>query len=162
MSHMAKRALTAEEKAIAKRLKLIFKTSPDRTEEAAGEACGVSQGQVSHWTGGREPVPAKRAAAFAAYMGVADPGEISVGYREAALPASPSGEARQVDELRHIMSAMTTVMLAYRQHEGDAFLQLLRKIPTRADPDSYARELIEVLERALGVSSRPVGRPHGR
>lgn len=160
---MPKRQLTPEEKNIAKRLKAIFKASPDRTEEAAGVACGVGQAQVSHWTGAREPVPAKRAAAFAAYMGIDDPGEISVAYRE--LPRASTNSAiptKQVSELRNVLNALTAVMLTYRQHEAPDFLGLLHKIPSKSDPDSYVGELIEVLEKNLAAAARPATPPRGR
>jgi hypothetical protein len=159
---MPKRQLTPEEKTIAKRLKAIFKASPDRTEEAAGAACGVGQAQVSHWTGGREPIPAKRAAAFAAYMGIDDPGEISVAYRELPRASINPFPSKQVSELRNVVNALAAVMLAYRQHEVADFLDLLGKIPSKSDPDSYVGELIEVLEKNLGAAAHPATRPRGR
>lgn len=159
---MPKRLLTPEEKTIAKRLKAILKASPDRTEEAAGAACGVSQGQVSHWTAGREAIPAKRAAAFAAYMGIDDPGEISVAYRELPRAANSAIPTKQVSELRNVINALAAVMLAYRQHEVADFLGLLGKIPSKSDPDSYVGELIEVLERNLAAVGRPATPPRGR
>jgi hypothetical protein len=159
---MPKRQLTPEEKTIAKRLKAIFKASPDRTEEAAGAACGVGQAQVSHWTGSREPIPAKRAAAFAAYMGIDDPGEISVAYRDLPRASTSPIPTKQVSELRNVVSALTAVMLAYRQHEVSDFLGLLNKIPSKSDPDSYVGELIEVLERNLAAVGRPATPPRGR
>src|SRR5690348_4209312 len=81
-----KRPLTTEEKAMASRMKAIFAADRDRTEENAAVSVGVTQGQISHWTSGRLPVPAKRAPALAAYLGIDNPGEISVAYRELGLP----------------------------------------------------------------------------
>jgi hypothetical protein len=53
-------------------------------------------------------------------------------------------------------------MLAYRQHEVADFLDLLGKIPSKSDPDSYVGELIEVLEKNLGAAAHPATRPRGR
>lgn len=159
---MPKRQLTREEIAIARRLKEIFRTSPDRTEEAAGAACGVSQSQVSHWTGEREPVPAKRAAAFASYMGIDDPGEISVAYRDLPRTSNSRIPTKQVTELRNVLNALASVMLAYRQHEVGDFLALLQMIPSKSDSDSYVGELIGVLEKKLAAGVHPATRPHGR
>lgn len=76
-----KRQLTQEEFAIAARLKAAIAAIPGMTEERLGAEIGVSQGAVSHWTGARLPVPAIRAPAVAAVLGIADPSEISVAYR---------------------------------------------------------------------------------
>ena len=88
-----KRALTPDELRIASRIKSIIKNDPrGLTEEAAGIACGVKQAQVSHWTGGREPVPVKRAAALAKYLHIDDPGEICVAYRQLTPNAAQDAE----------------------------------------------------------------------
>ncbi len=84
----AKRPLTPEEKSIAARLRSIIAANPDLTEEGVASTVGVTQGQVSHWTGGRLPVPARRAAA----LGIGDPSEISVAYREIAPQKSLAGD----------------------------------------------------------------------
>lgn len=80
-----RRKLSREEIEIAARLRDTIKSRDDLTEESVGDAVGVSQGQVSHWTGGRLPVPAKRASALASALGIDDPGKISVAYRELSL-----------------------------------------------------------------------------
>lgn len=87
-----KRPLTAEEKAMAARMKAIIASSREITEESVADAVGVTQGQVSHWTGGRLPVPAKRAQALAAALGIADPGEISLAYRDIAKTSGPEAD----------------------------------------------------------------------
>jgi transcriptional regulator with XRE-family HTH domain len=79
-----KRPLTAEEQAMADRMKAIIANSDELTEESVAAAVGVTQGQVSHWTGARNPVSARRAPALAAALGIEDPSEISVAYREIA------------------------------------------------------------------------------
>lgn len=92
---MSKRPLSPEEIAIAAKLKARIREIPGMTEEKVGAEVGVSQGQVSHWTGGRLPVPAIRAAKLASVLGFDDPGDISIAYRdayqgEAGRTAAPS------------------------------------------------------------------------
>lgn len=87
-----KRPLTAEEKAMAARMKAIIASTRDMTEESVADAVGVTQGQISHWTGGRLPVPARRAPALASALGIADPGEISLAYRAIAKPVGHEGD----------------------------------------------------------------------
>ena len=78
-----KRPLTAEERRMAALMKsVIAKSQGALTQESVGAAVGVTQGQVSHWTDGRLPVPAKRAPALAAALGIDDPARISVAYRD--------------------------------------------------------------------------------
>lgn len=77
-----KRPLTAEEKAMADRMKAIIESTPGLTQESVGASVGVSQGQVWQWLEGRLPVSAKRAPALAEALGIQDPAEISVAYRE--------------------------------------------------------------------------------
>jgi len=81
-----KRPLTAEEKAMADRMKAIFESNPSLTQEAVGVAAGVTQGTVWQWIEGRLPVSAKRAAALAQALGIEDPREISVAYRDIGGP----------------------------------------------------------------------------
>lgn len=97
---MSKRPLTPEEIEIAERLKARIREI-GMTEEKLGELVGVSQGQVSHWTGKRLPVPAARAAKLAVALGFNDPGEISLAYRDAyhgapgkSAPSTHSQSAR--------------------------------------------------------------------
>lgn len=77
-----KRPLTDEELAMAATVKAAIAATPGMTEERLGELAGVSQGAVSHWTGGRLPIPAGRAGRVADALGINDPGSISIAYRE--------------------------------------------------------------------------------
>lgn len=83
-----KRPLTAEEKAMADRMKAIFEANPNLTQEAVGAAVGVTQGTVWQWIRGEMPVSAKRAPALAEALGIEDPSEISVAYRD--ISGAPS------------------------------------------------------------------------
>lgn len=79
-----KRPLTAEEKAMADRMKAVFEANPQLTQEAVGAAVGVTQGTVWQWIRGEMPVSAKRAPALAEALGIQDPAEISIAYRDIA------------------------------------------------------------------------------
>ena len=98
LPHMSKRPLTPEEIEIAAELKARIAKTRGLTEEKVGAEVGVSQGQVSHWTNARLPVPIGRAAKLAAMLGFDDPGEISLAYRDAyrgkAAPLPHSQSAR--------------------------------------------------------------------
>lgn len=65
-------------------MRSIIASTPDLTEEKVAIEVGVTQGQVSHWTGGRLPVPARRAAKLAQALGIHEPAQISIAYREIA------------------------------------------------------------------------------
>lgn len=67
---------------MAATVKAAIASIPDMTEEHLGVIVGVSQGQISHWTGARLPIPASRAARVADALHISDPGSISVAYRE--------------------------------------------------------------------------------
>lgn len=138
-----KRPLTAEEKAIAARMRAIIASSKELTEESVAEIVGVSQGQISHWTGGRLPVPAKRAHDLAAALGITDPAEISIAFREIAPaqssksksgatasqlaqgrePAHPQKKTAAVD-LELLTKALETAMTVFRDK---------RLVPTERD-----------------------------
>lgn len=99
-----KRPLTAEEKQMARLMKgCIANSGGALTQESVGAAVGVSQGQISHWTDGRLPVPVKRAPALAAALGIDDPARISVAYRQAFGAAS--GESGWPEVLGYKVSA---------------------------------------------------------
>lgn len=94
-----KRKLTREEEAMADRMKAIIASTPGLTEESVGAFVGVSQGQVSHWTNKRLPVSTKRAPKLAEALGITDPAEISVAYRDtfgSGRPVSSGGESQPV------------------------------------------------------------------
>lgn len=86
-----KRELTEEERRMADFLKTAIKDAR-KTEEQVGAEINVSQGQVSHWTGKRLPVPASRAAPLARAVGIGDPAEISVAYRKIASAAGSAAD----------------------------------------------------------------------
>lgn len=159
-----KRALNAEEKAIAKRLKAIIAADPNLTEESVGVQVGVSQGQVSHWTGGRLPVPAARAAALAKAVGIENPGEISLAYRrintssgvkEAAHTYSaPSEHAlgdlqAEVASLKAVLAILLTVGVAHRPIEGADLSRRLRKhLPAKMLQHGFVHEIVKTLDKA--------------
>jgi DNA-binding transcriptional regulator YdaS (Cro superfamily) len=118
-----KRPLTTEEIRMAARIKAAIAGIPGMTEERIGGELGVSQSAVSHWTGARLPVPARRAAPLAAVLGIADPGEISVAYQElvaggAAAPQSQSQPMR-LDPER--MAELATVLDERWKHVPGGF-----------------------------------------
>jgi transcriptional regulator with XRE-family HTH domain len=92
-SMSTKRPLTSEEKAMADRMKAIVESMPDLTQDSIGNAVGVSQGQVWQWLDGRLQVSAKRAPALAQALGIKDPSEISVAYREMVRPQPVENKA---------------------------------------------------------------------
>lgn len=73
----------------ARRLDLAIRQS-GKTQEEIGTALGVSQGMIWQWAKGRRPVPATRAQALAAAVGIEDPALISAAYRvvAASIPSS--------------------------------------------------------------------------
>lgn len=158
-----KRPLTAEEKAMAVRMRTIIASDPGLTEEGVGAIVGVSQGQISHWTSGRLPVPAKRALKLAAALSIDDPGEISVAYRDVvsrAKAAPPGVDERRpdlmiarlendIDALRYALGAIVTAMTAHRPAEaGDVARALRKHVPAKFVKRGYVHELLSVLEKA--------------
>lgn len=158
-----KRPLSPDEIRMAERMKSIIAKDPNLTEESVGVQMGVTQGQISHWTGGRLPVPAKRALKLATILGIDDPSEISLAYRELAGRMS-SGEAQEVEvepdlaiarlqndvhSLRIVLSVMATVMLSHRPAEGAAVARALKKhVPAKFARQGFVAELLQTLERA--------------
>jgi hypothetical protein len=173
-----KRPLTAAERAIAKRLKSIIASNPDLTEEAVGVHVGVSQGMVSHWTGGRNPVPARRAAKLAEALGIEYPGEISLEYRQINPPrhqgvaepqpiydpAPPSDELAalraEVDAQRALLAVMVTVTAAHRPVEGADLARRLRKhVHSKHLQVGFVRDLLQTLDKLAAPADRPAKHP---
>jgi hypothetical protein len=137
-----KRDLTPEEVAMAARLKAAIAAIPGMTEESLGAELGVSQGAVSHWTGARLPVPAKRAPKLALLLGFDDPGEISTAYRAvvamAAEPSAPSHSHHARLDPEIVSSAQQALAEMYkangRTYHGDdvaRFVLLYEKYASR-------------------------------
>lgn len=82
---MSKRPLNQVELEAAARLSSALAASSE-SQESVGAKVGVTQGMVWQWANGRLPVPAKRAAALAAALGIEDPGVISPAWRQIASP----------------------------------------------------------------------------
>lgn len=156
-----KRPLSAEELAIAKRLKSIIARNPDLTEEAVGAKLGVSQGQISHWTGARLPVPATRAAALAKELGIADPGEISIAWRKInttavrespasyRIPADPADLRVEIEALKATLAVMIAVATQHRPIEGGDLARRLRKhVPARLLQHGFVHEVLQTLDSA--------------
>lgn len=157
-----KRPLNAEELAIAERLKSIIARNPDLTEEAVGAKLGVSQGQISHWTGGRLPVPAIRAAALAKELGIADPGEISIAWRKInatslvrdppayyEVPGDPADLRAEIEALKATLAIMIAVATQHRPIEGGDLARRLRKhVPARLLQHGFVHEVLQTLDSA--------------
>ena len=133
-----KRPLTDFELAIAKRLKSAIASSANLTEERVGAELGISQGAVSHWTNGRLPVPAKRAQKLAHILGIDDPAEISIAYRDISrhgrddhrsISKIRSGPASAVAMDPETLSE-TMTMLIERDHKAD-WVTFIREQPER-------------------------------
>lgn len=157
-----KRPLTAEEKTMAARIKAAIVKDSYLTEEIVGAKLGVTQGQVSHWTGGRLPVPATRAAALAEILNIADPADISLKYR-ALVPKGVRDTAahydvppdqiaemrRELDALRAVVAVVLTVSTIHRPAEvADVAKRLHRHIPKRLGK-GFVDELLVTLDKAL-------------
>ncbi|GAP66823.1 putative phage repressor [Mizugakiibacter sediminis] len=171
---MSKRPLTPEEKAIARRIKAAIASDPNLTEESVGAQVGVTQGQVSHWTNGRLPVPAARAIKLASVLGIDDPAEISLAYREIAAkaaagsavaegPAPGLASARvenDIDALRYALAAMVTVMVVHRPAEAADVARALRKhVPAKFVRQGYIHELLKVLDSAASAKPKVAAPP---
>lgn len=158
-----KRQLTAEEKTMAARIKAAIVKDPDLTEEIVGARIGVTQGQVSHWTGGRLPVPATRAVALAEILNIADPADISVKYRAIASKGVRDSAAqydtsddqiitemrREIDALHALIAVMLTVSTIHRPVEvADVAKRLHRHIPKRLGT-GFVDELLATLDKSL-------------
>lgn len=155
-----KRALTPEEKRMAARIKAAIKSTPDLTQEKVAIAMGVSQGQVSHWSDGRLPVPPARAPKLASILGFADGSEISVAYRDLQIKSAQAEGAPpqpldvevsrlrlEVDTLRAILLATAAVMRDHRPAEGAELLRVLGKtIPLPLSKRPLLNELKTILE----------------
>lgn len=168
-----KTPLTASQKAIAARLKAAIAADQDMTEERLGEIVGVSQGQISHWTNARHPVPAKRARALAAALGFDDPGEVSEAFRALNVPASPDqGTGSQPARLDPDMLAETAKAIrlwyerrgeVYSIEDDPARFMLVyekrEKLPAVPTPDNLVEFGVELAEI---LSDRGEDRKHGR
>lgn len=169
-----KRPLTPEEKQMAAKMKAAITGNPDLTEEAVGAQMGVTQGQVSHWTNARLPVPARRALKLASILGIDDPGEISLDYRALAarMAANPSAVSEirpdleisrlqnDIDALRGALAVMAAVMVAHRPAEGAAYARALRKhVPAKFVRQGFVHELIETLEQGVAATAAASARP---
>lgn len=169
-----KRPLTDEEKAMAAKMKAAIANTPGLTEEIVGAHMGVTQGQISHWTGGRLPVPARRATALAQILGIRDPGEISLQYRAVAprsvreAPAVYVGGGedvvadlrQEVAALRLVIATMLTVSTAHRPAEvADVAKRLRRHTPVRLGR-GFVGELLETLDKAVPPDTAAAGPKH--
>lgn len=158
-----KRPLTAEEKTIAKRMKSIIASDPHLTEESVGASIGVSQGQISHWTGGRLPVPATRAAALAKALGIKDASEISLAYRKISASAQVREQGSsygndsnrelealqtEIDALKTTVAIMLTVGSSHRPIEGAELARSLRKhAPGKLLAQGFVCEILQTLDK---------------
>lgn len=155
-------------------MKAIIANDPALTEEIVGAHVGVTQGQISHWTGARLPVPAGRAAALAEALGIRDPAEISLQYRAVAprgvREAPPSYELakddlvadlrRELDALRVVIATMLTVSTAHRPAEvSDVVKRLRRHTPARLGR-GFVDELLVTLDKALHPDTGPAESEH--
>lgn len=169
-----KRPLTAEEKQMAAVMKAAIAANPDLTEESVGAQVGVSQGQISHWTGGRLPVPSGRAIKLASALGIDDPSSISVAYRELQLQAA-RGESighemrpdleiarlqNDVESMRRVIAVMATVMMSHRPAEGASVVRALKKhVPVKFVRQGFVHELLATLEKGEAAASRETAQP---
>jgi len=170
-----KRELTPEEIAIAARLKAAIASIPGMTEERLGVDVGVSQGAVSHWTGARLPVPAIRARAVADALGIADPAEISVAFREVTRskvaeeaphyrthPAlDPSKIAETITALRIIFARRGAVYEIASAEDAEIFAAayaIRELMPEEVDQE----ELVEQMARVVPIRGNEIERSDHR
>lgn len=147
---------------MAARMKAIINQTDGLTEEFVGAEVGVSQGQVSHWTNARLPVPANRAIKLAAVLNITDPSEISVAYRDLAekMASNPGADEpmrpdliiarleNDVDSLRYALGSLVTAMVVHRPTEAADVAEALRKhVPAKFQRQGYVYELLKVLDK---------------
>lgn len=164
-----KPSLTAEEKEIAAFIKATIANTPGLTEEIVGNAVGVTQGQISHWSGGRLRVPAERAPALAQALGVDDPGRLSLpfrklqahGVREQPAPYGTRDEEisalrRELDAVRALVVCILTIGATHRPVEAADVVHRIRKQlhPSLAKEATVA-ETLKTIDRLLARPSSP-------
>jgi hypothetical protein len=167
-----KRQLSAEEKAMAAAMKAAIAAIPGMTEERLGVEVGVSQGAISHWTGGRLPVPAIRAPKVAASLGFADPAQISVAYRNVtgfkvaedapiyrvrAMHLDPTKIAETVTALRIVFARRGAVYEIASPPDAEIFIQayaIRELMPKNIKQD----DLIERVASIVPIRGKDIGR----
>jgi DNA-binding transcriptional regulator YdaS (Cro superfamily) len=166
-----KRQLTPEEIVMASRLKAAIASIPGMTEERLGADIGVSQGAVSHWTGARLRVPAVRARAVAAALGIADPAEISAAYREVTrskvaeeapvyrthATLDPTKIAETVTALRIVFARRGAVYDITSPADAEIFTAayaIRELMPEDVDQD----DLVEEVAKVVPIRGNEVGR----
>lgn len=176
-----KKPLTEEEVKIAARIKaIIADKSRNLTEDLVAAKLGVTQGNVSHWTNARSPVPSSRAIKLASVLGIEDPGEISVAYRKMAEEAAykkSAGTIREdlfqarilndVESMRAVIGVLVAAMIAHRPAEArDVHEGLTTWLPDKYRREGFGYELLQALEAGVGagaakVASRRQPKPPG-
>ncbi len=161
--------LTSEEIRIAAMIKAKIASDPNLTEEIVGNAVGVTQGQISHWSGARLPVPAKRAAALAKALGFDDPGILSPAFRKLqsqAVRETPghydaAAQAladlrREVDALRAMVVTVMTIAAIHRPIEAADVAKRLRKhLHPALVKETTVAETLKTIEQLVTRSAPP-------
>jgi len=142
-----KRALSPLELSAADALALALSRC-GKTQEQVGSDVGVSQGMVWQWANKKLAVPARRARALARAVGVADPADISVDYRNLQLLSSGRGS----DEPAAPSSASPLDGLPQAAHK--AISQLIHAARLGAFPDE-AWKHISGLVNQIGLPPSP-------
>ncbi|MGH8158397.1 MAG: hypothetical protein ACREPQ_09765 [Rhodanobacter sp.] len=142
-------------------IKAAINAIPGLTEERLGELLGVSQGQVSHWTGARLPVAWKRAADLAAAIGIEDPASISVAYREVMAKTATQQQSHvlrhDLEIIRDVAQALRDTGLIYEEDMPNLFVKAYERALTHGDYNS--RDNMGWLSRQA-KKSMPQGASH--
>ena len=164
----SKTPLSAEEVKIAAMIKSTIASTPGLTEEIVGTAMGVTQGQISHWSGGRLRVPAERASALAKALNIDDPGKLSIAFRklqaQAVKETPPSYAAddeldalrRELDAVRALIVTMLTVGATHRPIEAADVARRIRKhVHPAIVREAVVSETLKTIDRLAAPSALP-------